>query len=141
MFDALRKLRYAARVALSRKGGEPEMIDVAGRPTMILSGGQGPPLVYLHSTLGESFRWLPFYDALAKHFTVYVPTHPGFHRSGGFDTIDSVADMAFHYVELFDALGLDEVILGGVSLGQHGAEDARPARNGRGALAANSRAD
>src|SRR5260370_38581059 len=25
--------------------------------------------------------------------------------------------MAFHYVELFDALGLDEVILGGVSLG------------------------
>ena len=117
MFDAIRKLRYAARVALSRKGGEPEMIDVAGRPTMILSGGQGPPLVYLHSTLGESFRWLPFYDALAKHFTVYVPTHPGFHRSGGFDTIDSVADMAFHYVELFDALGIDEAVLGGVSLG------------------------
>jgi pimeloyl-ACP methyl ester carboxylesterase len=117
MFNTLRKLRYAARVALSRKGGEPEMIDVAGRPTMIMSGGQGPPLVYLHSTLGESFRWLPFFDALAKHFTVYVPTHPGFHRSGGFDTISSIEDMAFHYVELFDALGLEEVVLGGVSLG------------------------
>lgn len=117
MFNTLRKLRYAARVALSRKGGEPEMIDVAGRPTMIMSGGQGPPLVYLHSTLGESFRWLPFFDALAKDFTVYVPTHPGFHRSGGFDSISSIEDMAFHYVELFDALGLDEAILGGVSLG------------------------
>jgi len=25
--------------------------------------------------------------------------------------------MAFHYLELFDALGLEEVVLGGVSLG------------------------
>jgi pimeloyl-ACP methyl ester carboxylesterase len=46
-----------------------------------------------------------------------VPSHPGFHQSGGFDQIDTVEDMAFHYVELLDALGLDEVILGGVSLG------------------------
>jgi pimeloyl-ACP methyl ester carboxylesterase len=117
MFKALKKLRYAARVLLSRKGGEPEVIDVAGRPTMIMHGGEGPPLVYLHSTLGESFRWLPFYDSWARQFTVYVPSHPGFHQSGGFDQIDSIEDMAFHYVELFDALGLDEVVLGGVSLG------------------------
>jgi pimeloyl-ACP methyl ester carboxylesterase len=117
MFNALRKLRYAARVLLSRKGGEPETIDVAGRPTVVMSGGSGPPLVYLHSTLGESFRWLPFYDAWAKDFTVYVPTHPGFGKSAGFDQVTSIEDMAFHYVELFDALGLDEVILGGVSLG------------------------
>jgi pimeloyl-ACP methyl ester carboxylesterase len=117
MFKALKKLRYAARVLLSRKGGEPEVIDVAGRPTMILSGGEGPPLVYLHSTLGESFRWLPFYDAWARRFSVYVPSHPGFHSSGGFEQIDTIEDMAFHYVELFDALGLDEVVLGGVSLG------------------------
>src|ERR1700733_6269115 len=114
MFDALRKLRYAARVLLSRQRGEPETIDVAGRSTVLLHGGEGPPFVYLHSTLGESFRWLPFYDAWAKDFTVYVPTHPGFGLSGGFDTITSIEDMAFHYVELFDALGFDEVILGGV---------------------------
>jgi len=117
MFDALRKLRYAARVLLSRKGGEPETIDVAGRPTVLIHGGDGPPMVYLHSSLGESVRWLPFYDSWAKHFTVYVPTHPGFGNSGGFDQIDNIEDMAFHYIELLDALGLDEVILGGVSLG------------------------
>src|SRR5262249_35744411 len=46
-----------------------------------------------------------------------VPTHPGFGKSGGFDQIDTIEDMAFHYVELFDALGLDEVVLGGTSLG------------------------
>jgi pimeloyl-ACP methyl ester carboxylesterase len=46
-----------------------------------------------------------------------VPTHPGFGKSGGFEQIDTIEDMAFHYVELFDALGLDEICLGGVSLG------------------------
>ncbi len=117
MFNALRKLRYAARVLLSRKGGEPETIDVAGRPTVLLHGGEGPPFVYLHSSLGESFRWFPFHDLWAKHFTVYAPLHPGFGGSGGFDQVDSIEDMAFHYIEFLDALGLDEVILGGASLG------------------------
>jgi pimeloyl-ACP methyl ester carboxylesterase len=117
MFRTLKKLTYAARVFLARNGGEAETIDVAGRPTVILSGGDGPPFVYLHSTLGESFRWLPFHQGFARQFSVYAPTHPGFGNSGGFDTIDTIEDMAFHYVELFDALGLDDVILGGVSLG------------------------
>ncbi len=117
MFDTLKKLRYGARVLLSAKGGEPETIDVAGRPTVIRHGGEGPPFVYLHSTLGESVRWLPFHQAWAKHFTVYSPLHPGFGESGGFDQISTIEDMAFHYVELFDELGLGEVVLGGVSLG------------------------
>jgi pimeloyl-ACP methyl ester carboxylesterase len=117
MFESLKKLGYGARVFLARKGGEAETIDVAGRPTVILSGGEGPPFVYLHSTLGESFRWLPFHQGWARRFTVHAPTHPGFGQSGGFDQIDTIADMAFHYIELLDALGLDEVFLGGVSLG------------------------
>lgn len=116
MFETLKKLAYGARVLLSRKG-EAETIDVAGRPTLIFSGGQGAPFVYLHSTLGESNRWLPFYDRWAGRFSTYVPTHPGFHTSGGFEQIDTIEDMAFHYIELFDALGLEKVNLGGVSLG------------------------
>ena len=117
MFQALKKLKYGARVLLSKGGGQPETIDLHGRPTVIMHAGDGPPLVYLHSTLGESFLWLPFYQTLAKKYRVLVPTHPGFGQSGGFDQIDTVEDMAFHYVELLDALGLDQVILGGVSLG------------------------
>jgi pimeloyl-ACP methyl ester carboxylesterase len=117
MFETLKKLKYGARVFLSRSGGQPETIAVAGRPTVIMHAGEGKPFVYLHSTLGETFMWFPFYQAWAKQFRVLVPTHPGFGQSGGFDQIDSIADMAFHYVELFDALGLDEVCLGGVSLG------------------------
>jgi pimeloyl-ACP methyl ester carboxylesterase len=117
MFKMLKKLQYGARVLLSKGGGQPETIDVAGRPTVVMHAGEGTPFVYLHSTLGESFMWLPFYQAWAKHFRVLVPTHPGFGQSGGFDQIDTIEDMAFHYVEMFDALGLEEVILGGVSLG------------------------
>jgi len=117
MFETLKKLKYGARVLLSKSGGRPETIDVHGRPTVLMHAGEGTPFVYLHSTLGESFVWLPFFQTWAKKFRVLVPTHPGFGQSGGFDQIDTIEDMAFHYVELFDALGLDEVILGGVSLG------------------------
>jgi pimeloyl-ACP methyl ester carboxylesterase len=117
MFKRLKQLTYGARVLLSRGGGQPEIIDLRGRPTVLMHAGEGTPFVYLHSTLGESFMWFPFYQAWARHFRVLVPTHPGFGQSGGFDEIDTVEDMAFHYLELFDALGLEEVILGGVSLG------------------------
>jgi pimeloyl-ACP methyl ester carboxylesterase len=117
MFEKLKQLKYGMRVLLSRGGGQPETVEVAGRPTVLMHGGDGPPFVYLHSTLGESFLWLPFYQAWAKQFRVLVPTHPGFGKSGGFEQIDTIEDMAFHYLELFDALGLDEVCLGGASLG------------------------
>src|SRR3954469_5679237 len=117
MFKRLKQLKYGVRVLLSRSGGQPETVTVTGRATVLMHAGDGPPFVYLHSTLGESFMWFPFYQAWAKHFRVIVPTHPGFGRSGGFDAVSSIEDMAFHYVELFDALGLEEVVLGGVSLG------------------------
>jgi pimeloyl-ACP methyl ester carboxylesterase len=117
MLNLFKKLKYGARVLLSKSGGQPETIDVAGWPTVLMHAGEGTPFVYLHSTLGESLMWLPFYQAWSKQFRVLVPTHPGFGQSGGFDQIDTIEDMAFHYVEMFDALGLEEVILGGVSLG------------------------
>jgi pimeloyl-ACP methyl ester carboxylesterase len=117
MFQAIKKLHYGARVLLARSGGEAETITVNGRATVIKHAGTGPPFVYLHSTLDESFMWFPFYQAWAKQFRVLVPTHPGFGESQGFEQIDSIEDMAFHYIELLDALGLERVILGGASLG------------------------
>jgi pimeloyl-ACP methyl ester carboxylesterase len=117
MLDTLRKLKFGARVLLSRGGGQPESVDVNGLAVTLMHAGEGPPFVYLHSTLGESALWLPYYQSLAKQFRVLVPTHPGFNGTPGFDNIDTIEDLAFHYIELFDALGLDEMILGGVSLG------------------------
>jgi pimeloyl-ACP methyl ester carboxylesterase len=117
MINFFKKIQYGARVYLSKGGGQAETVDIAGRPTVITSGGTGEPFVYLHSSLGESTMWLPFYQAFAKKYRVLVPTHPGFGKSGGFDQIDTIEDMAFHYIELFDALGIEQAILGGVSLG------------------------
>jgi pimeloyl-ACP methyl ester carboxylesterase len=117
MFDSLKRLKYGARVLLARGNGQSETIDVAGRPTVLRHAGDGAPFVYLHSTLGESSMWLPFMQSWSKQFRVLVPTHPGFGKSGGFDEIDTIDDMVFHYIELFDALGLGKATIGGVSLG------------------------
>ena len=88
-------------------------------PLVLHACGRGRAFfVYLAQHLGgivSVAAILP--QAWSKNFRVLVPTHPGFGKSGGFDQIDTIEDMAFHYVQLFDALGLDEVILGGVSLG------------------------
>jgi pimeloyl-ACP methyl ester carboxylesterase len=117
MFERLKKLTYGVRVLLAGGGGEPQTVELEGRSIVMLHGGEGTPFVYLHSALGESLRWLPFFQSWSKHFRVLVPTHPGFGKSTGFEDIDTIEDMVFHYVELFDALGLEEIILGGVSLG------------------------
>ncbi|HYV38184.1 MAG TPA: alpha/beta hydrolase [Gemmataceae bacterium] len=117
MFETLKKLKYGARVLLSRSGGQPEVVNVNGRSTVVMQNGDGPPFIYLHSTLGEAAMWLPFLQTWSKQFRVIVPTHPGFGQSGGFDEIDTIEDMAFHYIELLDILGLEQVCLGGCSLG------------------------
>jgi len=113
----LKKLHYGARVLLSRGGGQEESVALPGRNVIVRRGGEGPPFVYLHSALGEGMTWLPFMQAWAQGHDVFVPLHPGFGSSGGFERIDDIDDMVYHYVELFDALGLDDFILGGHSLG------------------------
>jgi pimeloyl-ACP methyl ester carboxylesterase len=117
MFETVKRLKYGARVLLARNGGHPQSLSIAGRSTVIMTAGEGVPFVYLHSVLGESSMWLPFYAAWSKRFRVLVPTHPGYGKSEGFEEIDTIEDLAFHYIWLFDELGLDQVVLGGVSLG------------------------
>ena len=70
MFKILKKLKYGVRVLLSKGGGQQETIDLHGRPTVLRHAGQGTPFVYLHTTLGESAMWLPFFQTWAKTFRV-----------------------------------------------------------------------
>ena len=81
-------------------------IDVCGKKTQLMQGGEGPPLVYLHSAAGET-EWSRFHHGLAERYTVFAPAHPGFAMSEGLEQIDNIHDMAWHYVDLFDSLGLD----------------------------------
>lgn len=115
MIQAFRKLSFGARLLLGRHG-EKAVVDVAGVPTQVRRGGEGPNFVYLHSAMGETV-WLPFLKAWSSSFTVHSPAHPGYAESRGLEQIRDIEDLAFHYIDLFDSLSLEQTLLGGVSLG------------------------
>lgn len=100
----------------SVKTYETQKTVVAGKKIQMNVGGDGPPLVYLHSASGET-EWMPFHEDLSKHFTVHAPAHPGFANSKGLEQIDDIHDMAWHYVDLFEQQGWKQMPVVGFSLG------------------------
>lgn len=94
----------------------PVIVDVRGRKTQVLRRGEGRPLVYLHSATGETW-WTDLDEELATGFDVVHPAHPGFEGSEGLADIDDIHDLAFHTLDLLDALGLERASLVGSSLG------------------------
>jgi pimeloyl-ACP methyl ester carboxylesterase len=103
-------------IAAMPRSFETRFVDVAGRKTQVTVGGDGPPLVYLHSAAGET-GWTSWHAALAEHFTLYAPAHPGFDESAGLDDIDDIDDLAWHTIDLLATLGLANVPIVGLSLG------------------------
>lgn len=95
---------------------EKRFVDVSGRRTQVTSGGSGPPLVYLHSALGEA-EWLDFHERLAARFTVHVPAQPGFADSEGYEDVRDMEDLAFHLDDLYTALEAERPAVVGQSLG------------------------
>jgi pimeloyl-ACP methyl ester carboxylesterase len=91
-------------------------LDVRGTRVRILRGGDGPPLLYLHGS-GDSGVWQPVFDGLARGFDVIRPDHPGYGFSDEGRGIDTVHDLAFFYLDLLDALGIDKATVIGSSLG------------------------
>lgn len=91
-------------------------LNIRGTKIQMLKGGSGDPLLYLHSAGGE-VAWLPFFDLLSQHYTVYVPAHPGFSQSEGLEKIDTIEDLVFHYTDVMDHLGLTQPYVAGLSLG------------------------
>ena len=68
-------------------------IPIAGVSMQVSRAGAGPPLLVLHHDIGTLDR-LPFYDALARRFTVLVPTLPGYDGSQRPDWMRHVRDAA-----------------------------------------------
>ena len=89
---------------------------VAGLPLRLRKGGTGEPLVLLHHDIGLP-EDLPCLDALARRFTVYAPTHPGYDGSERPDWMRSVRDIAVLYQGLLAELGLPAVTLVGLGFG------------------------
>jgi pimeloyl-ACP methyl ester carboxylesterase len=78
----------------------------------VLSGGQGAPLVWLHSTHDRE-AWPALLDRLARRFTVHAPFHPGVRGSAGVEALEDVVDLALAYDELLGRLGLARAHLAG----------------------------
>ena len=91
-------------------------LSIRGTPVHMLQDGAGSPLLFLHGA-GGGGRWLDFQTQLAKAFNVYCPSHPGHGGSPAAEWIEHVSDLAFHYLDLLDALELERAHLVGASFG------------------------
>ena len=63
-------------------------LEVRGKTVQLWQGGDGPPLLYLHGA--GLYIWMPVHNWLAGRRRVFLPVHPGFGESGGFDEIEDI---------------------------------------------------
>lgn len=92
------------------------IVEAAGIKLQLIKGGTGEPLLMLHDELGHP-GWLRFHTALAQHFTLYVPYHPGYGKSDALDWVMNMRDLAGWYLDALDDLQLGQVPVVGLSLG------------------------
>jgi pimeloyl-ACP methyl ester carboxylesterase len=92
-----------------------ERATIAGREIELLRRGRGRPLLYLHAGDGIEPS-LGFVERLSRSFKVTAASHPGFGASPRHGFRD-VHDLAYHYLDLIDVLGLDHPVVVGASFG------------------------
>ena len=108
----------------------PETINLEMRGgdfcAIVESGGDGPPLLYLHGAVGQK-GWAAFLERLSQQFTVYAPYIPGYGEATGLAHIADLTDLTLYHLALLDALGIERAHVVGHFLGGMIAAD----RNGR----------
>jgi pimeloyl-ACP methyl ester carboxylesterase len=85
-------------------------------PVRYLEGGAGEPLVFLHGAGGVEADD-PFLAALSQRFHVYAPLVPGYGDSEECGEIRDMLDFTLHHWDVVNALGLNDPILVGASMG------------------------
>jgi pimeloyl-ACP methyl ester carboxylesterase len=96
---------------------QSEMLSLfGGRQVQVYRAGTGPTIVWLHGPHGVR-RNDPVIAELAKRYSVVAPVAPGFNDVDELDDIRDVHDLALHYDDVFEALGLDSISLVGQSFG------------------------
>jgi len=93
-----------------------ERIRVGDVEVHTVVGGNGPPLLVLHGA-GGNRGWRRWMAQVARHHTIYAPTHPGFGTSGDAEWMEGIDDLARFYLWFLDAVKLSRVHLLGHSIG------------------------
>jgi pimeloyl-ACP methyl ester carboxylesterase len=91
-------------------------VEVAGIRLQLFQGGRGKPLLILHGPEGNP-GWTPYYDALAQHYHVLAPSHPGFNQSQRPAWLETMSHLAHFYHWFLEEQRLEPVHLVGFSLG------------------------
>lgn len=99
----------------STEGFDRSSIAINGVNTVFYTIGKGRPLVFLHG--GGTFTGFEYARRWAGTHRVIVPYHPGFGESDDDPRIEGLDDYLLHYLDLFDALTLQDFDLVGYSLG------------------------
>jgi pimeloyl-ACP methyl ester carboxylesterase len=92
------------------------VVEIAGTKLHLARAGSGRPVLVLHHDTGSPDR-LAFYDALAGHFDVLIPHHPGYGKSERPEWLRSVRDVAVIYQWLLSDLGVERASLIGLGFG------------------------
>lgn len=94
-----------------------DALVVAGEVKLELyDRGTGSTILLLHGAGGLK-HGAPYLAALSENARVIAPSHPGFGRSPLPESISTVDDLAYLYLDLLDQLDLHDVTLVGMSLG------------------------
>jgi pimeloyl-ACP methyl ester carboxylesterase len=96
-------------------GFKQEFQTINGVKTAVLSAGHGEPLVFWHGA--GVWHGFNFARPWTEKFRVIIPFHPGFGDSDDAPPMSDMHDYVMHYLDLFDALGLEKFRLVGFSLG------------------------
>jgi pimeloyl-ACP methyl ester carboxylesterase len=91
-------------------------VNVGGARIRLRMGGSGAPLLVLHGTEG-SLGWRRYVQVLADHFTVYMPSHPGFDGSERPVWLKSIQDLVCFYTWFLEQHALEGIRVIGHDLG------------------------
>lgn len=95
---------------------QPTRLTIDGVEVDVVRHGTGRPLVWLHGVEGIQPS-APWFQALARHFEVIAPWHPGFGHSQLPREFRHVSDLVYFHMTLLEQLGIEDATLVGSSFG------------------------
>jgi pimeloyl-ACP methyl ester carboxylesterase len=89
------------------KGVEERTVSVDGHRVRYLTGGNGPPLLFVHGLMGFSFSWSEVLPDLNERFRTYAPDMLNLGFSERADVDPSLTAAAERMLRFMDVTGID----------------------------------